>query len=174
MGFGFTESDVARLLARRSANKPAPKVKAAKKDPQSGRYVATVNALCDARGLPRPTPEVQFHPTRKWRCDFCWIAERVVMEVDGGIFTNGRHTRGSGWIKDAEKRRELAAMGYLLIPVSPDEVAAGAWVDPARRALRSRLEYFGASSSVAKGVGSGRAIATNGATESSTGSDDPD
>lgn len=126
----FTASDVRRLTKRpvagRRVSRPAPE----------SRYLDTVHRLCDLRGLPRPAAEYQFHPTRKWRADFAWIAERVAMEVDGAIWVGGRHTRGSGWMKDAEKRRAYAALGFLVVPVTPDDLVKGKWVDDVREALR--------------------------------------
>ena len=40
--------------------------------------------------------EYRFHPDRKWRSDFCWPAEdvRLFVEIEGGIWTDGRHVRG--------------------------------------------------------------------------------
>ena len=37
--------------------------------------------------------EFQFHPTRKWRADFHLKGRRILVEVEGGIWSNGRHTR---------------------------------------------------------------------------------
>ena len=98
-------------------------------------YGQIVRLLCLAHGLTVPTAEYPFHPTRKWRLDFAWVNERVGLEVDGGIWTRGRHNRGAGWHKDAEKRRELAALGWVLIPVTPEQLEAGIWTDPAKRAI---------------------------------------
>jgi len=130
MARGFTAADVARLTKRpvagRRVSRPAPE----------SRYLDTVHRFCDLRGLPRPQAEYRFHPTRQWRADFAWITERVVMEVDGGTWSGGRHTRGSGWQKDAEKRRAYAALGYLVLPVTPQDVATGIWVEPVREAMR--------------------------------------
>ena len=43
------------------------------------------------------TPEYRFHPTRKWRLD--WFHESGVgVEIEGGIWTKGRHTRGKGFL----------------------------------------------------------------------------
>ncbi len=61
--------------------------------------------LLKMHGLPQPEPEYRFHPTRKWRMDFAFPEHKLGLEVDGGIFMRGggRHTRGAGWLKDAEK-----------------------------------------------------------------------
>jgi hypothetical protein len=66
-----------------------------------------------------PTPEYKFHNTRKWRFDYCWIDKKIALEVEGGVWTNGRHTRGSGFIKDMEKYNNAALLGYRIIKCTP-------------------------------------------------------
>jgi hypothetical protein len=40
--------------------------------------------------------EHRFHPVRRWRFDAAFPARKVAVELDGGIFAAGRHTRGAG------------------------------------------------------------------------------
>jgi very-short-patch-repair endonuclease len=40
---------------------------------------------------------------RRWAADFCWPSQRLIVEVDGGTWTGGRHVTGSGYHKDLEK-----------------------------------------------------------------------
>lgn len=65
-------------------------------------------------GLPRPEREYRFAPPRRWRADIAYPERKVLIEVDGGIFTKGRHTRPQGFINDIEKRNEAQAMGYIV------------------------------------------------------------
>lgn len=92
-------------------------------------------AAWTAAGLPRPTPEHQFHATRKWRFDFAFLEHMVAVEVQGGIFTRGRHTRGPALKQEYEKLREAAALGWLVLPVPPNEVLSKKFIDQLRRAL---------------------------------------
>lgn len=71
--------------------------------------------------------EYKFHPDRKWRFDFCWPQEEVMLgvEVEGGVWTKGRHTRGSGFIADCEKYNAAEVMGYHVIRVCGDHVKNG-------------------------------------------------
>jgi len=78
--------------------------------------------LCEDHGIPVPATEHRFTELRKWRFDFAWVAERVALEVEGGAFANGRHTRGSGFVKDMEKYSEAAALGWLIIRVTPQQL----------------------------------------------------
>jgi len=65
-----------------------------------------------SHGAPGPVREYRFHPTRKWRLDFAWPAVRVGVEIQGGTWTRGRHTRGIGYERDCEKLNEAQALGW--------------------------------------------------------------
>lgn len=88
-----------------------------------------------AAGLPAPVAEHGFHPTRKWRFDYAWPEQLVAVEVQGGLFTRGRHTRGPALRKEYEKLREAAACGWLVLPVPPDEVTSKDFLRQLRQAL---------------------------------------
>lgn len=81
-------------------------------------------ALCRCAGLPEPIPEHQFHPVRKWRADYAFVhtAPRVIVEIDGGIWTHGRHTRGQGFIEDQKKLNAAAKLGFLVLRYTPDRL----------------------------------------------------
>lgn len=83
--------------------------------------------FCEAAGLPRPTDEYRFHPTRKWRFDFAWLFQLVALEVDGGTFQRkggvlGGHSRGSGQRNDREKRNAAIVLGWRVLVVAPEEL----------------------------------------------------
>lgn len=90
---------------------------------------------CTALGLPQPAGEYRFHPTRKWRADWCFVAAKLMVEVEGGAWTNGRHTRGAGFVADLEKYAEATILGFRILRVTPQQVANGEAVELARRAL---------------------------------------
>jgi len=58
--------------------------------------------------------EYRFHPVRKWRADYACETTRTLIEIEGGAW-GGRHARGGGFLKDAEKYLEAAFMGWRLI-----------------------------------------------------------
>jgi len=72
--------------------------------------------------------EYKFHPTRKWRFDY-FHKSGVAIELDGGVFTGGRHTRGAGFLKDMEKYNEAASRGILVFRV-PSHSITSEWLKP--------------------------------------------
>lgn len=82
--------------------------------------------LCREFNLPQPIPECQFAKDigRKWRADYMFVTDekKVALEVEGGVYTRGRHTRGSGFAGDMEKYNEMARRGILLLRVQPKDL----------------------------------------------------
>ncbi|MDC5516432.1 endonuclease domain-containing protein [Acinetobacter baumannii] len=69
--------------------------------------------------------EYKFHPKRKWRADFLITGTKILIEVEGGIWSGGRHTRGKGYIGDMEKYNSTAMMGFTVLRFSTEQVKAG-------------------------------------------------
>jgi len=69
--------------------------------------------------------EYQFHPERKWKADFHLVGKMILVEVEGGIWSGGRHTRGKGYIGDMEKYNAATMMGYQVIRFSTEQVKSG-------------------------------------------------
>ena len=76
-------------------------------------------AMRTEQGLPAPVAEYVFAPPRRWRLDYAWPDARVALEVEGGAWTRGRHTRAAGFLGDMDKYNELAARGWLLVRCTP-------------------------------------------------------
>lgn len=90
--------------------------------------------------LPEPTPEHRFDTARKWRFDFAFIAHKVALEVEGGIFTGGRHTRGKGFLNDMEKYNAAALQGWRVLRVTPSTLCTSATFDMLKVALGDVVE----------------------------------
>lgn len=117
----------------------------AKRAPKPPTLTAEQRLLCtqlepltrDGRFL--VLPEHRFHPVRRHRIDVA-LNERIgdgfygpalAVEIDGGGFIGGRHSRGLGLEADCEKSALLAAAGYRLVRVTPKQVRTGqalAWI----------------------------------------------
>ena len=67
--------------------------------------------------LTHPLEEVKFHPSRKWRFDYAWPDKMVALEVEGGVWTMGRHTRGIGFVRDMEKYNAATLLGWRVLRV---------------------------------------------------------
>jgi very-short-patch-repair endonuclease len=79
---------------------------------------------CRANKL-SPIPEYQFAPPRRWRADFAFPDAMLLVEIEGGVWTNGRHNRGSGFTADCEKYNAAAMLGYFVLRFTPDMVKKG-------------------------------------------------
>lgn len=75
--------------------------------------------------LPDPEREFRFSPPRRWRFDFAWPDLRVAVEIEGGIFSGGRHTRGKGFESDCEKYNAAASDGWRVLRFTTGMVERG-------------------------------------------------
>ena len=85
-----------------------------------------------AQPLPMPAREYVFLPPKKYRADFCWIEQRLVVEVDGGSWVAGRHTRGAGFEADHERDALAMLHGWRVLRVTPKQVESGialTWIE---------------------------------------------
>ena len=105
----------------------------------TGLKLAPFLLLCRAHGLPEPIPEYRFHATRNWRFDYAFVGiAKVAVEVEGGAWTRGRHTRGRGFLHDMSKYNAAARAGWLVLRYTPDQVRQGTAVI---HDLRACLDY---------------------------------
>jgi very-short-patch-repair endonuclease len=82
----------------------------------------TVADLCVLAGLPEPVAEHRFAAPRRWRFDWAWPQYHLALEIDGGVWTRGRHTRGAGFLRDIEKLNAAAIQGWWVLRTTPDKV----------------------------------------------------
>lgn len=84
--------------------------------------------------------EYTFMPFRRWRFDCAWPPQRVAVEIEGGVYTRGRHTRASGFIEDIEKYNAAASYGWLLFRTTPQILENNPLqtVTPIKRVLAAR------------------------------------
>jgi len=82
------------------------------------------------RGMER---EWRFDPVRRWRFDFAWPGNDplVAVEVEGGTWINGRHSRGAGMAADMEKYNEASTKAWYVLRVTAEHIKSGqalAWI----------------------------------------------
>lgn len=62
---------------------------------------------------------------RDWRFDFAWPASMFAVEVEGGAFTGGRHTRGLGFTEDCRKYHHAMLLGWTVYRCERRLIASG-------------------------------------------------
>lgn len=75
--------------------------------------------------LPVPDKEVSFCDGRKWRFDMAWPERMIAVEVEGGIYSGGRHTRPKGYESDCEKYSKASIMGWIVIRATGGMIKSG-------------------------------------------------
>lgn len=75
--------------------------------------------------LPKPEREFIFARPRRWRFDFAFVAQKLAVEVDGGLFIGGRHNRGLGMLADMEKMAAAMLLGWSVLRVGEPHVKSG-------------------------------------------------
>jgi len=61
---------------------------------------------------------------------------KVAVEIDGGIYNRGRHVRGSGFERDAEKRNAAVMAGWRALHFTPRHVKSGLAVQAIESLMR--------------------------------------
>ena len=86
------------------------------------RFAATFEATWRLLDGPELEKEFYFNPDRQWRADYMFkvsdrlgVERKYIVELDGGIWTGGRHVRGKGYIEDCMKKNKAALSGYYVI-----------------------------------------------------------
>lgn len=95
-------------------------------------------ALCKSERIPRPVLEYRFHPKRKWRFDYAWPDQMLAVEVEGGVWTKGRHVRGKGYINDMEKYNAAMMLGWRLLRFTPEQIKETGSIRMIKEALREK------------------------------------
>ena len=110
-------------------------IRSARSKPASGLKQAIFARLCVEAGLPEPVAEYRFHGVGMWGIELAWVDQKVGLEIDGGIWSGGRHTRGAGWLKDTEKLNTLACMGWRMLRCTPSDLCRTETVEMVREAV---------------------------------------
>lgn len=131
----------ASVQAKVPKRKPSPATEIAKRlrAEQAAFRRGLFFAMLVGAALPLPEPEVRFDPDRMWKFDYAWRTAKVALEVDGGAFAGGRHTRGAGFRRDLEKMNAAVVGGWKVLRVLPEQLTNKATETALRRLLMSTL-----------------------------------
>lgn len=75
-------------------------------------------------------------PDRKWRLDFAWPGLKIGVEIQGGTWRGGRHTRGAGFESDTEKRLYALKNGWRVLEFTSRMVKSGVAINTTESFLR--------------------------------------
>ena len=78
--------------------------------------------------------EREYRPWKNRRFRFDFYISTFLIEVQGGIWRKGAHSSGIGITRDCEKFCLAAIDGYLVMPVTPEQIKSGKalqWIEQA-------------------------------------------
>lgn len=84
--------------------------------------------------------EYRFHPKRKWRFDYALPDHKIAIEVEGGVWSGGRHTSPKGFLGDIEKYNCAALMGWRLFRVTPDTLTTNNTISLLKQAVNGGFD----------------------------------
>lgn len=84
--------------------------------------------------------EFRFHQGRMWRFDYAIPEYKIALEVEGGVWTSGRHTRPRGFLNDIEKYNTAALDGWTVVRTVPDELITGNTIEMLRILVGHKME----------------------------------
>lgn len=102
--------------------------------PSSDLFTATVRSDLRAECV----REYRFHPTRRWRFDYAIPAHHIAIEVEGGVWTGGRHTSPKGFLGDMEKYNTATLMGWRVFRTTPQELYSASTLAMLREAIENK------------------------------------
>jgi very-short-patch-repair endonuclease len=125
------------MAKKQSIITPAEQLRRAMRELEKTKYEDLLyRQIVAGSDLPDPVRQFRFHPDRRYRCDFAWPNHKLIVEIEGQIWNNGRHTRGSGFLKDCQKYNEAELMGYHVLRYPPELVED-------MTALKQIIEFIG-------------------------------
>lgn len=100
----------------------------------SALEMALVTRL-ERAGLPLGVGQYRIVEGRQFTWDRAWPEQRVCAEVQGAVWTQGAHSRGSGVQRDCLKASLAAAYGWRCLPLTREMIEDGTAVRLIAQAL---------------------------------------
>ena len=75
-----------------------------------------------------------------WRFDFCWPDLMIAVEVEGGAWIGGRHTRGEGFLSDLRKYEAAQRMGWTIYRTAGELIKSGNAVSTIETLIKYKRE----------------------------------
>jgi very-short-patch-repair endonuclease len=125
------------MAKAKTAPKAKPKAKA-KKQSAGSKGEEALAAQLRAAGVEFEREQTLI-PKRRFRFDFLITGSDLVIEVEGGTWSGGRHTSGVGFRSDCYKYNLALELGYRVLRYTTDMVTKG-------EAIAQILNILGAES----------------------------
>lgn len=107
----------------------------------SGKLRDFFTTLCKSDLHVECVKEFRFHPKRLWRFDYAIPEHKIALEVEGGVWTQGRHTRPKGFLGDVEKYNTATLMGWRVFRTTPEGLYRAATLDLLREAINATEDF---------------------------------
>lgn len=120
---------------RNRGNKVSAKTKKTRQRQNKAPLTDFFTLLCRSDLRVECVKEFRFHPTRKWRFDYAIPEHKIAIEVEGGVWTGGRHTSSVGFLGDMEKYNTATVMGWRVLRTVPAELNTSATLRMIREAI---------------------------------------
>lgn len=108
--------------------------KALQKRRRDEKLVLALKAIEQETGVSAER-EFVFNPTRRFRFDAAWPDALVAAEIDGAVWTGGRHTSPAGFLRDQEKTNLAGLDGWRVFRFTWKDVDSGLFLDVLVKAL---------------------------------------
>ena len=90
----------------------------------------------DSAGLTGYVREYQAIPGRKFRFDFAFLRERLLIEINGGTYNGGSHGRGVGINRDYIKNNLAVVNNWRVLSFDTKQVKSGEALDVTEQLLK--------------------------------------
>lgn len=126
------------ITDKQTPDKPKKRAQKPRKQPKTDIFTI----ICKTDLCVECVKEYMFHPVRKWRFDYAIPEHKVALEVEGGIWTKGRHTRPQGFLGDIEKYNAGTLLGWRIFRVTPDELYSNKTFNLLKDAISGSITIF--------------------------------
>lgn len=135
-----------RKAIAKAKTEPEAKAKAKAKAKPAGDKAAgskgeiALAGQLDLRGISYER-ELMLIPGRRFRFDFLLAQFALVVEVEGGTWSGGRHTTGAGFRSDCFKYNAALELGYRVLRFTTDMVTKGEAIAQVERIVAAESAY---------------------------------
>ena len=99
-----------------------------------GELVFSAHLTCDNI---KYESEYRFCDKRRWRADFALLEYKLLIEIEGGVYSRGRHVRPTGFIKDCEKYNMAAKLGWKVFRFPTEQVMDNSAIEFVREFIKT-------------------------------------